>query len=375
MLVGQFLQERGLVQSLEAFMAESGCPSLDGLAMGGQLDDILFQQASLDALADSKDNSLAMDLLTRGNDDYPRRVSVSVDQLSPANLLSVAISPNKTQLAVSSADKSIRLLDFSGAVLDQLPFPKRGPVISLDFHPQLDHLLVSGSMDGSVIVCNLNNKDEIPLKRHGKYVVRVLFSPNGLYLATCSYDKFVHIYKMDGETANLYESIEFPENPECLTYTHDSEQLLIGVRNYCWLTHFELDTKTTTRVNLNELNDEHVSFSPLHMSLSPDGRTVLMSTDKNYLVLYQLGESKVLRRFWDIKADSDTAPRHVWHRSGRYIISSSVGKDLMVWEVASQRQVAVLRAHAGPIRDLAYVPHSNQLISVSFDKSLKIWNL
>lgn len=52
------------------------------------------------------------------------------------------------------------------------------------------------------------------------------------------------------------------------------------------------------KVNFNENQDDHVSFTALDVSVSPDGKYLLVSTDKSRLIVYPIGgSSQVSRRF------------------------------------------------------------------------------
>lgn len=62
-------------------------------------------------------------------------------------------------------------------------------------------------------------------------------------------------------------------------------QLFLCVRGECCLHVFDVDTHETDMINMNELKDDYVSFSAMDCSLSPDGKYVLVATDKDRVLL------------------------------------------------------------------------------------------
>jgi COMPASS component SWD3 len=124
---------------------------------------------------------------------------------------------------------------------------------------------------------------------------------------------------------------------------------------------------------MNAIGDDHVSFNPMHVTLSPDERYILVSTDRDRLILYTMDTGKLVTNFYGATNDEYSQPRHCWDPSGLYIYSTSQDKTICVWEIKSQSIVVKLEGHGGIVRDLHYCHELNMLVSCGFDGAVKLW--
>jgi hypothetical protein len=94
-----------------------------------------------------------------------------------------------------------------------------------------------------------------------------------------------------------------------------------------------------TDINMNPNQDDWVSFTAMDLAISPDGTYLLVASgeremvalqtawwfsrccraDKSKLLLYKLGGSEQLRRFYGAENDMYSNPRCTWHPSGLYV--------------------------------------------------------
>jgi COMPASS component SWD3 len=105
----------------------------------------------------------------------------------------------------------------------------KGAVLSLDFHPIKENLLLCGSMDHTSFIINVDQPTN-PLVQmftdHTKYVVRTLWSRNGEYFITSSYDRSICVYREDGEEYKLVKRIEMKGSIEALTMSKVSKHII-----------------------------------------------------------------------------------------------------------------------------------------------------
>ena len=57
------------------------------------------------------------------------------------------------------------------------------------------------------------------------------------------------------------------------------------------------------------------------------------------------------------------------------LVSASYDKTLKIWSLASGQCVQTLQGHSRSVDSVIYLPDKNQLVSASKDKTLKIWSL
>lgn len=272
----------------------------------------------------------------------------------------------------------------------------QAPVLSIDFHPILAHLMLTTSMDGTSVFVDTSFEADFGedleksgihqvFKDHQKYVVRGLFSPvDGKYIATASYDRTVCIYMDNDDSSSnglpTYQLAKqlgpFIGNVETICFAN-RDTLVIGVRDDNHLHYIHLPDMTQQRINMNATGDDWVSFSPICLSVSSDGGQLLCTTDheSGRTILFATGESRQIQNYYIHATDNKFATRrHVWHPSGLYFYASG-GDDncISVVETKTGRVVENLKGHEAMIRSLVLDPAIG-LISAGYDHTVKIWS-
>lgn len=77
------------------------------------------------------------------------------------------------------------------------------------------------------------------------------------------------------------------------------------------------------------------------------------------------------------KNDGFSNPKIAWSKSGMYLFGNSQeDTDIYVWEIAGSSIVKKLdKAHTGQVRDLYASAVDDTLVSISYDKTVKIWTV
>lgn len=302
-----------------------------------------------------------------------------------ASLLSVRAHSKFNWVAASDSRKNLIVLSKEGQVLtpplserDNNPF--KGSIIASDFHPTLNLLLI-GTMCESHALLQLNDlADEVQIdvlktwKLHDKYVVRVKWSPLGNLFATASHDKTVGIYQFDQITleATFVKQLYFGGAVEAIQFTLDGKKLIVATRDDSNLHYVNLEDWSKILVSMNELRDNHVSFTPLELSLSPDGKSLLVATDNSMAILFRVGTPYQIRRFFGFKNAGLSQPRATFDNKN-FLYITSEDNSIYVFDLEKEKHVSLLTGHKGIVRDVTFDVASDQLVSVSYDKSVKFW--
>ncbi|OQS04813.1 hypothetical protein THRCLA_02976 [Thraustotheca clavata] len=323
------------------------------------------------------------DLLTPGDGVFTQKEEAVISPAHSMNVLSVSGHVTRSNIIASGAvDKCVKVYDWkSKQLLDT--FDAGAPVLAVSFHPQVeyaDYLLVS-CMDGHSYVLMLNGT-ELKLvqafhdhTRQGN--VRHIWLSQGLAFATAASDKTAHLYRSSQQVNfTIAKSYYFNGTVEALTVvpaaTTEAEQLVIAVRDDCYVHYVDCTTLEKIRLNMNADGIEHVSYTIMDLRVSPSGKYLLAATDSNRHFIFQVKTNVVLRSFYGHTAGAYSQPRALWHTSEKYILSNNEGDGtIYIWSVASERLVHQFKAHDKLIRDMDLV--HGVVLTASYDKAVKVW--
>ncbi|KAI6656367.1 WD repeat-containing protein 5-like [Oopsacas minuta] len=275
----------------------------------------------------------------------------------------------------------------------------KGAILSIDIHPCHPDIIVSSSMDRSVAICDtsLYPEDTNLIKQifrdHVKYVVGVKWSPSGAYFASVGYDSELNVYfgsisatydtnfkKVFHEThKGAIEGIAFARHKDLLA-TCCRDDFLIHLYQMAVPPDGSDDTfsggvSKVAEINLNSLGDDFISMTPMYVSFSPDDKHILVSTDRDRLIILSVEGGEVVATLYGASSDGFSQPKNSWHESSAYIYGTSQDNTVCVWEVVSQKIVSKLNGHKGRIRDLQIVSYQERqlMITGAFDATVCIW--
>lgn len=333
--------------------------------------------------------------------------------MTEPNVGSVAAS----MVAVGSADKCVRLYSMTGALVGQWQLD--APVLWISAHA---HMLCAGCMDGCSVLIDCSaqagcvvemsrgkgstgtasldasasaadagaDADAEPstlqhLRKHGKYVVCTCFSPGGLFLATLSYDRTIHLYSRSRRSGKVRSAwifqttFSFPTTPESMVFLpapapqsvidgNDAGvassamhgwRLVVAARDELHLQALSLYApyERCNFVSLNEqIWDTHLGMQALLLSISPDLGTLAVSTDKSIVFLLDVSysatvpgtdfahaadevrsaRSKRLKVLGGHACGEYGKPALVWGAAGAHLYSNSEGETgALVWETGT----------------------------------------
>ncbi|WFD26477.1 hypothetical protein MNAN1_001460 [Malassezia nana] len=370
-VVASFLRTHGYTDTLATFERECGRTYDTGPC---DLRTLAEQVASL-ALARAGETAARQATATSASESamqWPTyELAKTYNHLHMSNILSVrpATYPGSTAscIATTSADRRVVFTDVSnGEVLGVLEKSARGDgpsghdaaVLDLSQHPQCPRFALTAGMDGRVVQWDLTTDSPVhEMRDHTRFVVRVSHSDDGRFMATAGYDKRIHIYAVDVRDGRpMYmrlHSLTLPTNPEALLFVpgpmtpgHASSDerlwLVYTARDRVVLHYVALPIGreapgtpdwSVLAYNTNaDPDDEHVSYSLLHLSVHPSGRYIAAQTGDHNVPSGSDSDSPSLSRIllmplfsahrhatlWTSAPTSAYAsPRHAWMPHGQ----------------------------------------------------------
>ena len=375
-------------------------------------------------------NALLDELLIAGDRTIPTTPTRSIP-LNKSNPLCIeAHSSARHLICIGSADKHVTLIDWIKSTDVLLHTVGRvetsSPILSVRFFPNHTHLVLASGMNGSCQVIDFQtNQIVLHWRDHDSYILDArtalrlpstadLVAMSGVERKTTG-KQMEHPTTGNNTTNTHLECVTVSRDKSCIVsavtkkITHDDENnvtatswertklrsfyfenviesavfvsptlmgctetLIVAERNNNHLIYCDIEKNTKRLFNLNEKQDDHVSFNVLRLEVSPSGRHVLVATDTHRIFI--LGQDAILRNFYGHTSDEMSTPRIGWDPSEKYIVSNSQ-KDCTchVWNIASQRTELQLQGHGRAVRDLCVV--GNQLFTVSYDQKLMVWSM
>jgi len=245
-------------------------------------------------------------------------------------------------------------------------------------------------------------------KDHAKHVTSGRFAPPvgdspSAHFLTVSRDHHAKLYRRAGAACGdfvLAGTLRFGGDVTCCCWVGD-RTFALAVRENHNLHYWDVDggadggPKERLKANLNATGDSVVSFAVLALDVSPDRALIAACTDKSRVIILQTLTDKQLRNLYGATIDEYDVPSVCFSgdRSFVYATStvpfkapSSVGEEeeatlatsamcgqVLVFELRSGNKVLTLPCHSKAVRCMARHPHTEALVTGSFDKAVRFW--
>ncbi|KIR81449.1 hypothetical protein I306_01429 [Cryptococcus gattii EJB2] len=271
-------------------------------------------------------------------------------------------------IVTTSVDKTLKIIDYSSGEVNKTLQPHRAAILTFAFHPQNSRYLLTGSMDGTTVLTDILTYKTLQTFSSTKFVVRVLFSSDGHFMATASYDHHIVIYAAtssalpppptedeiplddtDHRSLACEPGLQYTEvhriqveaNPEAILFHPNSTWLIYTTRSSHLLYYLRLPSESCPhdeawQIKTKSFNphpmDTHVSFSVLNMALHPSGRIVACQTGDHRgsagerILLYGIEpeETERLGCLWTGSSGDDyVLPRMAWVPDGSGIVTTT----------------------------------------------------
>ena len=236
-------------------------------------------------------------------------------------------------------------------------------VLGLAFSPDAARL-VTVAQDGQIHIWNVKDGRLIhTLKEPVRGTRQICFLPDGSQFAVCGFDQNVRVY--DSTTYKLVVTLPaHGTNNEAIAYSADGSLLAAGGR-----TGIVRIWRTSDHKHLTDIEGDNRRVRALAFNL--DGSLLATGGEGPFIMLWNPLNGQLVRTFTE--------------RPGKTFVLAFCSNDVLasgesdnmvrLWNPATGEQTALLSGHTGTISTMIFEPKTQNLVTGSFDASIRFWEL
>ncbi len=290
-----------------------------------------------------------------------------------ASLYDVAFSPDSLTVAIASADNSIKLWSLvAGREIRTL-----AGECCITFSPD-GQTLMSGSADNTLKLWDLDTGRVLrTFMGHKKVVTSIAISPDGKTVASGSLDKNIKLWDVSSgqelhtlsKTKNEIRHVAFSPNSKIVAAENGDGNVKL------W------DVPTGQELRTFAANGRDV----VNIAFSPDGKTMAFSAWDDSIRLMNVDTGQELRSF--IANNLDEPPvinanffggaKIAFSPDGKTVASAKFYDDnnFHLWDVATGKKLRTFIGHEDTVTGFAFSKDGKIIVSVSGDKTTKLWRV
>jgi WD40 repeat protein len=289
-----------------------------------------------------------------------------------SEVLSVAFAPNGRLLASGGLDNRVILWDaVHGKYLTDIPSLGTTSVRSVAFGPDSD--LVASAGDGEAPVAiplwsTASRKEIGRLPGHGD-VRQIVFSPDGRWLASGSYDQTAMLWDIKRLRPASLPLTGHAGTIFGVAFSHDGKTLATASYDQ---TIALWDSQTGKRLGDSLVGHGDRVFS---VAFSPDGRTLASGDGEGEVLLWDLSIRNPLTRVLRARGIKLTRVRILFFgRQGRVLVASD-HDSVVLWDIPTGRPIGKILGDIERISALDIGPDGQLLAAAHGDGKILLWDL
>lgn len=261
--------------------------------------------------------------------------------------------------------------------------------ISEWYHPTKKSIEVV-PWDSNAEVAKVNT---ITLEGHSESVECATFSPNGENVISGHGDGSIKVWSLN--TGKCVQVLGWGlENVESVAYSPDGKYFVGAGSKMVEEEHIEengntvisytpeigdikiFDAKTYDCVKTLKANDSGWQVS---LAYSPNGKYIISSTGGKTIKMWDVEKGECVKT---LEASAGSVSCLAYSLDGKYIVSGSnqpysekPDSNIRIWDAESGKCILTLEGHTKGVRSVAFSPDGKYVVSGSNDNTIKIWEI
>lgn len=281
-----------------------------------------------------------------------------------SSFLSVAFSPDGSQLIAGDMGSGVTLWDASSGKLLRTMTGHWEPVLSVAFSGD-GKRIVSGGADEEVKVWDPSTGDALEsFQGHRSDVSGVAFSPDGSLIATAGTSDTVRLWDASsgwgGKTLRVYW-----QGSGYVAFSPDGSQFASASKDNrvrVWDVNKVVSLRTLDR------------FDAQIMSLvfSNDGSKLAAASQDGTVRIWNAKTGIIIQ---NIKGHTDSISSLVFSKDGKKLASGSLDGTVKIWDTITGALLRTFPKRSGGVTGISISPDGTQLAVASLDKTIIVWGV
>jgi serine/threonine protein kinase len=276
----------------------------------------------------------------------------------------IVISPDGKKLVSGSADKQIKIWDFSTGKPIRTILENSIHVNYFAISPDWN-IIATGGADNTIKIWNFSTgKVTRILMGHTSYVNYLVISSDGKKLVSASADKTIKIW-------DVYTGKEIltlaghSGSVNTIVLSADGKKLVSGsADNTIKIWDF------STGKEIRTLTGHTSAVKPL--ALSSDGKKLVSGSADNTIKIWDFSTGKETRT---LTGHTSYVNSLAISPDGKKLVSGSADNTIKIWDFSTGKEISTLTGHTSYVNSLAISPDGKKLVSASADSTIKIWQM
>lgn len=302
----------------------------------------------------------------------------------------IAITADGKKAITGGLDRTIRVWDLENAKCLKIFWDHPGEKMALAITPD-GRIAITGGYDGALRVWDIEKGEFKGLGKGHLGPVRCLnFTPDARHVFSGSVDGTIRKWRsVDGKYERIFrtchrdiEDLDLAPDGEKIAYGREPGYAIIADYGYGEDTNESIKNYDEYGTRDRLLNAQ--SLWTLCVSFSPDGSMIAASGADDPEELRNPNDAYAIR-MWDFvnfkegnplkfRGHKASVQSFVFTPDGKRIISGSYDKSIRIWDIATGKAV-ILGKHKEKINKLAISHDGRKAVSCSIDRILCIWDL